>query len=151
VAWVVPAGVDEAVRGYAEQEVFSERERELWDRAAGLVAWAPYEIDGELVRCHELARAVGHMLDLDHEDGRFGFVEHTWLWTDSPSNKKFCPPWAVPNVLDVYTPGSMPMVQLVHMATGLPSRYVLTSLNDLEIRNDVIEELVRIFEEKKSW
>lgn len=106
-------------------------------------------MDGEPVRCHELARAVGQMLKLEYEDGRFGFVEHTWLWT-SPCDKTVAP-WVLPNVLDVYTPGSMPMVQLVHMATGLPPRYYLTNLEIPQIRFGIVRRLVEIFEEKKSW
>jgi hypothetical protein len=139
--------------GYAEKEVFTERERELWQRATTLVSFAPYydtgdEPGNEPVRCHELARAVGKVLDLEHEDGRFGFVEHTWLWT-TPCDKKIAP-WTLPNVLDVYVPGSMPQVQLVHMATGLPARYMLARVNDLVVRTEVVERLILLFEEKKT-
>lgn len=145
--------------GYAEKEIFSKREMELWSRAVELIAWTPYDMDGEPVRCHELARAVGKLLGLEHRDGRYGFVEHTWLWTESLKEegvddraKAFCAPWVLPNVLDVYVPGSVPQVQLVHMAaSGLPPRYYLTSLETPEIKTDVVERLVRLFEEKKSW
>ena len=134
------------MNGYAETEVFTPREKLLLRQATELVEIAPYEVYGNLVRCHELARAVGKVLGLEHEDGRYGFVEHTWLWTEPRADEKFCAPWVLPNVLDVYTPGSMPQVQLVHMATGLPARYFLTSLETPEIRRSVLLELVNIFD-----
>jgi len=133
---------------YAEKEVFTKEELKLYRRAVDLVQMVPYELDKEPVRCHELARAVGSVLGLEHEDGRFGFVDHTWLWTKSPSSEDFCAPWVLPNILDVYVPGSVPSVQLVHMATGLPSRYSLTSLYsavDLMIRQPELQRLKQIF------
>jgi hypothetical protein len=130
--------------GYAEREVFSAREKHLFRMATMLVSRVPYALDGQPVRCHELARAVGRVLELTHEDGRFGFVEHTWLWTEPKDHPKFAAPWVLPNVLDVYVPGSMPQVQLVHMATGLPSRYYLSNLSFGIPDDRVVEELVRI-------
>lgn len=137
--------------GYAEKEVFTDQEKALWVRAVRLVEFAPY-FDGtnEPIRCHELARAVGAVLNLEHEDGRFGFVEHTWLWT-TPREPRLTP-WVLPNVLDVYTPGSMPQVQLVHMANGLPHRYSLQCVSALDVRHDIVGRLVRVFQEDmKSW
>jgi len=127
------------VISYAEKEVFSEEEIYLLLQAQVLVAKAPYQIGGEPIRCHELARAVGKFLKLPHQDGRFGFVDHTWLWTTAPEAR--LTPWVIPNVLDVYVPGSVPQVALVHTASGLPTRYMLTSVNDLVIREDVIRYL----------
>lgn len=130
--------------GYAERHVFTMREKDLLRRARLLVERAPYEAFGEPVRCHELARAVGRVLDLEHQDGRFGFVEHTWLWTERLSDK-FAPPWVLPRILDVYVPGSLPQVQLVDTASGLPPRYYLSNVFDVVIREDVIEEIIQWF------
>jgi hypothetical protein len=130
--------------GYAAQKVFTPRELRLHEQAAALVSLVPDEIGGQLVRCHELARAIGRTLNLEHEDGRYGFVEHTWLWTE-PRDRKFCVAWSLPNVLDVYVPGTTPQVQLQNMATSLPSRYFLTNVFDVVIRQEIVEEIVDIF------
>lgn len=129
--------------GYAEKEVFTARERELFGLAQTLVVIAPYELFGRLVRCHELARAVGRVLGLRVEDGRFGFVEHTWLWTEPP--EKALMPWAMPRILDVYVPGAMPQVQLIDTASGLPPRYYLSNVFDVVIRERDVDDLVRLF------
>lgn len=135
--------------GYAAKEVFSRRELQLLDRAQTLVAMAPYEINDELVRCHELARAIGEVLELKHEDGRYGFVEHTWLWTSEKDPEGS--PWVLPNVLDVYTPGCDPQVQLVHMALGLPPRYYLSNVFDVEIKDDIVIALIGWFQASELW
>ena len=131
--------------GYAEREVFTNDELVMLGRAQKLVEPVPYELDGEPVRCHELARAVGRMLGLEHEDGHFGFVEHTWLWTGEYDGKGHR--WSLPNILDVYVPGSVPQVQLVHMgATGLPSRYFLAVVIGLDVRQPIVDRLLSIME-----
>ncbi len=136
--------------GYAQREIFTPRELKLLDCAETLVAIAPYEIDGDLVRCHELARAVGAVLGLQHEDGRYGFVDHTWLWTSKLSER--VAPWDLPHVLDVYVPGGMPQVQLIDAAhAGLPPRYYLSNSLDLVVRYDVIDKLARAFTESELW
>ena len=135
------------MKGYAEREVFTERELTLLNMATALVDLVPYELDGEPVRCHELARAVGVVLDLQHEDGKFGFVEHTWLWT-SPLGE--IAPWHLPNILDVYVPGSLPQVQLVHMKAGLPHRYTLTHRRlHVPANEKVFSHLLRILQGAK--
>lgn len=126
---------------YAEKEVFSEREVGLLRLAEDLIRPVPHELDGQLVRCHELARAVGRCLDLEVEDGHFGFVEHSWLWTEPLRSKH---EWRLPNVLDVYVPGSLPQVQLVDMVSGLPHRYSARQIKGLVIREDVVERLIEI-------
>lgn len=137
--------------GYAQREVFTQRELKLLERAATLVAITPYDFDGVLVRCHELARAVGDVLGLQHEDGRYGFVDHTWLWTEPRSDEKFKVPWVMPNVLDVYVPGGVPQVQLVHMATGLPSRYYLSNVLEVDPYLDVIAKIKHEWRRSPLW
>lgn len=132
------------MQGYAELEVFTEREKHLLAAAQRLVTKTPYALDGEPVRCHELARAVGRLLELETMDGHFGYVEHSWLWT---SPLKIGSPWELPNVLDVYVPGAMPQVQLVHMHTRLPHRYSSRPIKDLEIRIEMVERLIDLMKE----
>ena len=74
-------------------------------RANAFVHRIPNEVLAEL-RCHELARAVAHVLDLPVQDGSHGLVDHSWLWTGTRT--------APGNILDVYCVGRLPMVQLVH-------------------------------------
>jgi len=104
--------------GYAAREVFTEAEQALASRVSSLVATCPYEIDGELVRCHELVRAVGEELGLSWADGWLGNVDHSWLWTRPP-----LPFEALPNVIDPYCPGRLPQVQLINSSTHLPWDY----------------------------
>lgn len=137
------------MRGYAEQNVFTERELKLFEHATTLVAIAPYEICGYLVRCHELARAIGRVLGLEHQDGRFGFVEHTWLWLE-PLRVEIAP-WVLPRILDVYVPGAVPQVQLIDTASGLPPRYYLSNVFDVVIREYVVDALLASFRESSLW
>jgi hypothetical protein len=119
------------MRSYSELTVFDDRERRLFHLATELVSELPtYEFSpGELLRCHELARAVGKALGLPFCDGRFGFVEHSWLWIpkEGKAFDGFRPghKWQLPPILDVYVPGAMPQVQLIDASSsGLPARYV---------------------------
>ena len=64
---------------YSEREVFTAGERDLLRRAEACVARIPSRLSDS--RCHEVARAVGFYLGLAHQDGSYGFVDHTWLWT----------------------------------------------------------------------
>lgn len=73
-------------------------------------------------RCHELARAVGKVLGLPHEDGYFEHVQHTWLWTCPLPKPPFGYSQRTPNILDVYVPGALPQVQLIDFKAVLPSR-----------------------------
>ncbi len=99
--------------GYAERECFDAAELKLLRRASELVALAPYELPSGTVRCHELTRAVGRILDLPVQDGHHGAVQHSWLWTGKfPVESKH------PNILDVYCVGRMPQVQLADTFAG---------------------------------
>lgn len=132
------------MEGYAAQELFSPRERELLRAAQMLVEAVPYELDGKLVRCHELARAVAYHLDLEIADGHYGFMEHSWLWTKPLEGRADDPPVLLPNVLDVYTPGALPQVQLVYLTSGMPERYNARPVKDLVIREDAVQRLIGI-------
>lgn len=131
--------------GYAEAEIFSADELGLYRRAVELIRIVPYRMHGELVRCHELARAVGGELGLPFQDGKFGFVEHTWLWTKPLDADALLLPILTPNILDVYVPGMVPQVALIHMASSLPTRYSLAWQSDLVIEEQVVRELREMF------
>ena len=135
---------DAFVRTYAEMEVFSTDEIEHWYRATEIVAWLPSKVGGQLVRCHELARFVGGLLGLEVQDGLFGFVDHSWLWTGPRRGTML---WQLPNILDVYVPGQMPPVQLIHVATGLPMSYQSGPART-DIRTEALEFLRAHFQEK---
>ena len=125
------------MKNYAESEIFTPKELQLWRQAVQLVEALP----DEEFRCHELARAVGRRLGLEVQDGRYGFVEHTWLWT-TPFKSK----WRLPNVLDVYVPGSLPQVQLINTdRTALPVGYFWGHPRE-DIKQDVVERLCQILE-----
>lgn len=97
---------------YAERSCFRPlhllalaRAQDLVDRVA--TAW------GNELRCHELARAVKHLLADDTiavVDGRCGPVEHSWL----------C--FADGSILDPYAPGRLPAVQIVDALVGAAYR-----------------------------
>lgn len=68
---------------------------------------------GKPIRCHEMARAVGRILDLPVVDGVCGAVQHSWLTIKAhqdPTEREF--------ILDVYAVGRLPPVQLVDTFGG---------------------------------
>lgn len=104
---------------YSEREVFSARHIELWTRAQTLVSALgevpPSKNYAGSVRCHELARAVGEVLGLEVQDGKFGWARSTTRSARAMSraNQR--------TILDVYMPGMLPQVVLVHpQAVSLP-------------------------------
>lgn len=105
------------MRGYSDTNVFTRDEKELLSCAQRLMEVIE---DDPNLRCHEVARAIGQVLDLPHQDGAYGFVEHTWLWTSPPRALENGLPlgWMMPNILDVYCVGSLPLVRLVYMVTS---------------------------------
>ena len=124
------------MKGYSEREVFSEREITQWQRATRRIDLLPSLKD---MRCHELARAVGRFLDLPYQDGFYGFVDHTWLWT-APVPRTIGR-LGFPNILDVYAVGGLPMVRLVACdAPSLP--HVGWSYRPGSERDDIDEAMV---------
>ena len=144
-------GTRERVRGYAESKVFTAEEVSLYRRAVALVELVP---DMPKLRCHELARAVGRVLGLEHEDGFYGFVDHTWLWTgplDCTSPMVKHTRVGFPNILDVYSVGSLPMVRLVDCEhTSLP--HIGWGYRPHKTRDDIdegqVDQLVRLMQEE---
>lgn len=128
-------------KSYAYREIFvNPVERDLFWLVSRLVdGLKSYDeadhVPGRLtaeVRCHELARAVAKLQPgLLVVDGKFGAVDHSWLvLIEWPRH-----------IIDVYTPGSIPQVQLIHaMSWSLPARYYPGPARD-DIREDVVEAL----------
>lgn len=113
---------------YVQREIFRQFEQVLLNRAVRAVSLLDASWGNEL-RCHELARAVHQLLDangLSVVDGKLGSVEHTWLELIVPMGEmeRRTPAFkrrAIPDspgymrkvILDVYTPGRLPQVQLI--------------------------------------
>jgi len=126
------------MRGYAELEIFTGEELEIWRCATKLVD-ALREVEFPDLRCHELARAVGKVLGLQVQDGFYGFVDHSWLWLRplGPTVGRF----GFPNILDVYSVGVLPLVRLVDaQATSLP--HVGWAYRPANAREDVQQAVV---------
>lgn len=122
------------MKGYASVEMFSRAELRLWERATELVERIPEKWEP---RCHELARAMFQLVKGDSEvemelkDGKFGAVEHSWI---------SLPPR---HVLDVYTPGRVPLVTLHDLHWGLPDRQMYVSgATRSDIDNEMVQKLV---------
>lgn len=112
-----------------------------------------YRPHGELVRCHELARAVHDWysrrphngeerpLILGVVDGQYGvpgsiWVEHSWIETGFGHN-----------ILDVYAVGKLPPVQLLDGMFKLPTHQVFQAKKLRgDIMEDVVEELIAMFD-----
>lgn len=125
------------MKGYTETQcIRNELELRAFYRATELVARVS-DIPGAMrtgdLRCHELARAVAKRLwdedeqgphfdpDLERlnfgvQDGSFGATDHSWIWLGATPTLEEVRIGAVPNLLDVYAVGSLPMVQLIHTA-----------------------------------
>jgi len=134
------------MRSYAEMEIFSTKEWASWSLATHFVGKIPDEDSSGMLRCHEIARALGKILNLDVQDGWFGMVEHSWLWTSKPEwveGKLY--PWHWPNILDVYAVGSLPQVQLIDCRSMLPYNQAFRPCPEprTDIRDDVVEALLR--------
>ncbi len=94
--------------GYLYTNVFTQFEIDFYKRAVQLVDKIPESVNGNLLRCHEVTRAVATILGLPFTDGEFGAVEHSWLWTTIDLDGEY-----PGNILDVYCIGRLPVVQLV--------------------------------------
>ena len=129
------------MKSYSET-VFPKDEIALRDRAERMVEAIPeMKI---IIRCHELSRAVGRVLGLQNQDERYGFVEHSWLWTKPLLKGRLDEllRMDVPDILDVYSVGQLPMVRLVD-ARHVQLPHISFAYQPGEPRFDVDEALVR--------
>lgn len=136
------------MKGYAECEIFSKRELKLLQTAQALVRRVPGRVQprrgvrAQWVRCHELARAIGKILKLEVADGWYGFVEHSWLWTSRSQRIDGQHLGPLPNILDLYVPGRLPQVQLVHTSATVGLQYRPGSPRD-DINDELVAQLAR--------
>lgn len=134
------------VPSYAFREVFRSEEVEQFAKISARVGSIRFYnqanlvrgFDGE-VRCHELARAVARVWrTLDVIDGKYGIVEHSWL-----VDPRF--PY---HVIDTYTPGALPQVQLIDVSPlGIPNRYH-PGENRSDVRPQVVDAIFNILDRK---
>lgn len=108
------------MKSYAERQIFHVVAQAIWADAVDLVRRVSDRWGNE-VRCHELARAALQALQVLNQnklneahaslgivDGQLWAIEHTWLTytcNDKEAPRRF--------ILDVYTPGRLPQVQLL--------------------------------------
>lgn len=129
------------------EDRITQQEERFWRIAKEIVVDLPHGIDGQEVRCHELARVVASYLDLPYQDGHYGFVEHTWIWTQPLEDE--LQRWRLPNILDVYVPGQLPQVQLIHTSVHLPLPYIWGPPRE-DIREGVVTKLHQVLEETST-
>jgi len=91
------------------RSIFCETEIALYEKAVEMLKVLPEHSPwGTLLRCHELARVVGELLDLEYVDGLYsGFMEHSWCLMPERHDR------IGRNILDVYPVGRFPLPQLV--------------------------------------
>jgi hypothetical protein len=131
------------MKSYSEREIFTFHELLLFHQANCYIDAVRKIVDDSVeIRCHELARAVGLLLNLPYQDGYYGFVDHTWLWT-APLPTTIIGRINFPNILDVYSVGSLPMVRLVDARhTSLP--HVGWAYRPDKERTDINMQLVHV-------
>ncbi len=96
---------------------------------------------GGLLRCHEVARAVGRLLDRPVQDGWYGHIDHSWIWLPEEGRH--------PTILDVLAVAQLPCVQIVlgihpagHYSAGSGPSLYRESRPRTDIRDDVVERLI---------
>ncbi len=126
--------------GYSLREVFSPGAVRAFRLAEELVARVASHADscGREIRCHELARAVAchfRVLGVDRRvvDGLLWSVEHTWIVLPGTIDHA---------LLDVYVPGRLPQVQLIHRHQDVSRGYV-PGLGRTDVRWSVVDDLAR--------
>ncbi|HSN25518.1 MAG TPA: hypothetical protein VLT45_04510 [Kofleriaceae bacterium] len=131
---------------YSERKVFDSHHMLVYEQACKLVdaitpGLAEFRAPGQDIelRCHELARAVSLALAAHHTliviDGKLGPIEHTWLWIATER----------PMILDVYTPGRMPQVQLIDVLVSLSGTGYVRGRQRRDIDHPRVDALVEFF------
>lgn len=123
------------MKGYAETHVFSSAQLEKLDEAREVVRAFPSKVQGSVLRCHEVARAVGCALELAVIDGKYGPVEHSWCLTYGENGG--C-------ILDPYAVARLPQVQLVSSVPGIGFTPYVGGEKRTDVNQDVLRELVAV-------
>lgn len=106
------------------REIFSAQELRFYDHVYHLVK-ALFnrgdKIEGEWIRCHEMAEAIGRKVDLPVAHGMYSSSHHSWLWTKQPDDDEIqrfkvdhC--WrhaSRPKIIEVYSVAKLPECQLI--------------------------------------
>lgn len=137
------------MKPYVSKCVFSDAQKHALKLATAYVTTINEGAFLREIRCHELARAVyqklwpeqprnewpGQWPNASVIDGKFGAIEHSWIQIDGKA------------ILDVYVPGSLPMVQLIHLTALLPSATSYKAGRKREdIRTGVVFQLLKQME-----
>ena len=146
---------------YSEREAFDKEELLLLARATALVACVDERefavpnslVRDNLIRCHELARAVGYVLGLAHEDGKYSCcpnespgINHSWLLVP----RTFKGERVGLSILDVYAVGRLPQVQLLASTITLPNhRNFIPGPMRTDIDETVVAKLVQMMRVSK--
>lgn len=130
--------MENPVKSYRELNVFEQSEIIDYEQAVMFIQ----SVQGHY-RCHELAHAVGEVLGMPVQDGHYQGLNHSWLWT-RPLPKLPAP--SLPNILDVYVPGELPQVQLIHytLPSWLSYQWQAPVSIDLDVK--VVTALADFFE-----
>jgi hypothetical protein len=128
--------------GYAERCCLLPGAVEAYRRACVLVDRVSHvDRAGNEVRCHELSRAVAHQLTaigtkVEVVDGSLWWIDHSWI---------LLPGQVEGALLDVYAPGRVPQVQLLHDHHVVTRGYERGPAR-LDVRTDVVDVLCRLME-----
>lgn len=130
--------------------VFAERSQRAFRLASAVVEALPCngrgEFEGELLRCHEVARTVfsfftvPELADSVLVDGKFGPMPHSWIYAPTAHD-------TIRMTLDTYAVGRLPQVQLVEIGWDLSRGYKYGPVRR-DTRLDVIAKLLASLAEK---
>lgn len=129
------------MRGFAAHKVFSAAEILAYEQARDIVAKLPDHPD---LRCHEVARIVHAVLGVGEvEDGKYQNnsgaslpIEHSWIAIFSGKRRYL-------RVLDTYSIGQLPVVQLVDVEFPLANPY-FAGPPRADIRQPLIDEMIAL-------
>jgi hypothetical protein len=130
--------------GYSERNYFSSPSVAAYRQACALVdrVSSHTSSDGCELRCYELARAVAQHLVMsgftaEVVDGKMWWFDHTWILLSGQEDAA---------LLDVYVPGRIPQVQLIHDHSSVSRGYERWARPRTDIRHAVVDELTLLMD-----
>lgn len=124
---------------YSALQVFTKRDQALRDLAEKIVARFPDQRK-PWPRCHEIARAVARLLRLDVQDGRYGYVDHSWCRI-AHARSAYCESYVI---LDPYAVGRLPQVQLASPIIGIEKHEYTPEALRTDIDSKIVDKLTRL-------